>query len=433
MAELIAEPIDDANEPGISPEKLPFAGLLPRLGAFIGDCAVLYFGAKLLDGVTRPALLSLNPALPWLGQLLAFLYFWIGNGPLTGGRTPGKMLMQLQVVGPGGLPIAWDAALRRALIEQCVFFVAVNPDFFAIIFPSNLRFAISVTLALLAVVALAMGIALALSIAMHPRKRGWHDLWAGSYVTRTPLPANFIPIVNGEPDPLTRQRMKMNLRWTLAFWLIAAITLLLQPVKTYFQSEYRQGFQEIARIQKSIPFAPYTLIHTDFPSTETREEFLRTVGMGRERARIKGEAVPTTESLRSRFVIDGEGIYSQFFRKSGTFSPADLADPEFRASMEQLRRDLWNEWRERKLPASAVNSTTSTVQARHYDALLFEPMQLLLYNNTVLRAKIHGPADPAQGGLIYEEFTPSQAPKADTTETTSSMPAAGQPHEPIKP
>jgi uncharacterized RDD family membrane protein YckC len=380
----------------IPPERPPFAGVLPRAGAFLIDCFALYFIARLL-GSLRPGILGLNPWLPWLGHLVALAYFWIGDGPLAKGATLGRVILNLHVVDAGGRPLTWGASLRRALLKQCVLFINLNPPYYALGL-APIYHAVLMGLSVLSAVSLTLLITLVLGIALHPRKRAWHDLWAGSYVTAEPTPASFRATLDAGPDILAERKMAMHLRMTLIFFVLAASAMLFGPVYNMFQPRVRKQGSAIAAAQRAAHPAPYVVTSAGFPDYAIRDEIEKMIRDARHAAEVAKEAVPTTDSLRAKFSIDAETIYADLIRRQGAFAPADLNDPALRAAIERLRRNLWAQWR-------ALDDTATRPPARQFVAQLFEPFQILFYNSLHsfrLCAKVHGPADPQAGALTFE-------------------------------
>lgn len=405
-------------------EKAPFSGFLPRLGAFLIDCVLIFYVIKVLDMVARPTLLGLNPLLPWLGFVLAWLYFWIGNGPWTKGRTLGKLILSLHVIDPEGRTLTPGAAGRRATVQGVAFLLLLNfaPEHYTMIFPPELRYPAGVVISLAGVVALAFMLTLIFSIVMHPCKRAWHDLVANSYVTPDPTPMAFRQTLDGEPSLAEAGKLK----FIVIFLVLASVTLLLRPVKVFLSSETREKARELAETQKKYSVPPYTIMNVDLPNEERRMMFLGAISAEREQARSKGEQLPTTDTLRAKADINDETIFTLFARRTGAFSPEDLKDPVLRKDVEELRRDLWAQWCGRTKVGDA--KTSSTLQARSFMVLLIEPLQVLYYNGSGLRAKIHGPADPAAGALTYEEVHEPEPRGADQA-TTSTTPAPRSAHE----
>jgi len=392
----------------LPPERAPFSSFWARLAAFAIDCGALYLGARLLDRGARLALLELNPWLPYAGHLLAFLYFWIGNGPLTGGRTLGKLVMSLQTVGADGHPLGWKAAARRAAIQQFVFFIH-DPERFAMGFPPSLAYGALMGFILLGTASLVESIVLAALVGFHPHKQGWHDLWAGSFVTAAPLPPAFTQTLVAPADFFAGHRRTAMLRLSLVFWVLATATLLIQPIQIYLQPQLRAVAHTLVRLNEELPLRPYVLVERDFPSAPVRRDFLEAAARVRESARIAGEAVPTTDSLRARVLdrggSDGETIVALLYRERGVWSPQDLQEPGLREAVSRLRAQLWREWRAQP-PAAADHATSAPLVARQFSAQLIEPFLLFLHNGSMPRARVHGPADPAAGALVFEPIAP---------------------------
>jgi len=146
-----------------------FAGFWRRLGAYTVDCTIIFFIFIILASIASlaffsgaisgnsknfiadladPARFSLIKILIWLFFIFFDIaYFTYFHG--TTGRTPGKMLLGLQVVSEDGTPISFGIAFLRAvgyLVSGALF---------------NLGF---------------------IWVAFDKRKQSWHDKIAGTVV-----------------------------------------------------------------------------------------------------------------------------------------------------------------------------------------------------------------------------------------------------------
>lgn len=181
---------DPAAEPAMPPPptRATFAGFVPRAAALAIDLVLIRFLGYTLDLAARETLLLLGPALPFLSAVAAFLYFWLANGPLGGGATIGKSILNLRVVDAGGRPLDALASLKRTTLQ----FPHIAA--FTYTFLAAGRLAPELRVAGLQVLQVAVNALLmtnVVSIVTHPQRRGWHDLAAGSYVTPDPLPETF--------------------------------------------------------------------------------------------------------------------------------------------------------------------------------------------------------------------------------------------------
>lgn len=107
--------------------RAPRPHALARVGAGIIDLLALHFLGLLVIRFASPAVISLGEAAPWVGLAVGWLYFAIGASALTGGRTLGKLILQLRTVDVAGPDLGLGRAmLRSALIlwPLAVFLVA---------------------------------------------------------------------------------------------------------------------------------------------------------------------------------------------------------------------------------------------------------------------------------------------------------------------
>lgn len=155
-----------ASSPPISGS--PSAGLLPRLGAYVCDWMILTFitaivtspWASTLNEMYQAAMAQNSVPNPDIGVMLRFLWislcihvpismaYHVGFNTRFGG-TPGKLFLNMRILGPGGS--------RLTLERACIRFLAEG----------------------LCIVSFGMGYLL---IALHPNKQGLHDLVAQTRV-----------------------------------------------------------------------------------------------------------------------------------------------------------------------------------------------------------------------------------------------------------
>ncbi len=402
----VGEPLDPHREPLDAPRERPiFTGFLPRLGAFLIDGAVLYFASYLLHEGMRAPLLYLNPWLPWLGHVAVLLYFWLPTSPIGGGQTPGMMVLKVHVVSAEGGGLSWSASFKRALLKKMVLFVLNLPLYYALILPISLRSGALVGLTVLHVACLTLTIALALSVGMHPYKRGWHDLWAGSYVTPRPTPEGFAYLHNEEPEPIIQSRLRMHGKMTFLFWLLSTIALLFQPMKSYTLPEFKAQSRRIQEIQALHPIDPHEVMLLAQPNVNDIENLRQGIQSRRAQAVAKGQDAPSTESLRAKVFFDGESIVVQTFLRHGRFRPESLSDPVFHEKVEDLRHAAWAQWQARLQENPDDEKGRPLPAARRFVLVLYEPF-MILFNRSAVRGKIEGPADPAEGDMDYEHVEP---------------------------
>jgi uncharacterized RDD family membrane protein YckC len=168
-------------------------GLGQRLLASIIDAAILLFltiivgvivglVAILLDWATPNNPLPVDRLLIVSMLAVSFLYYvaaWARSG-----QTVGKAFLGLRVVGSNGQPLAWGKALLR--------YVGY----------------------LVSALVLSLGF---LWIAFDPKRQGWHDKFAGSYVVKSDAKfsdANAVRLVPSDPKP--------GWIW-LVVWLVVAL------------------------------------------------------------------------------------------------------------------------------------------------------------------------------------------------------------------
>lgn len=415
------EALPAAAVPG---EKPPFSGFLPRLGAFLLDCALIYFIYNGLDLALHPALLQLNPLLPYLAFLPAFLYFWIGAGPLTQGRSLGKVFLSLRVVAADGLPLGWDAAFRRTLLQFPVFLVlliAGRP--YTYIFPTSLFLPVTIAIVVLALMGLIYLVALTLGMAFHPLKQGWHDVWARSWVTPRETPEGFrFARETAAQDFLTQRRVTTHRRMSLILWAVATVVLVGLVVRDLSKAKFKEDAQPLLTAQKDLTLPDYRVTNVMFPELYKRftpDELMAEIARVRNELRTQGKDVPSTQTM----ITQTQTIVAEIARTRGPV-PADAAnDAALRNAIELLRVRMWQSWL-----ASPDRKTSSTLNvASDFHAVVIEPMTMMMYHMMDYgkpKLTVHGPADPARGGLIFDHVLPSVPKASDRATTTSATPTA---------
>jgi len=169
-------------------KKSLFSGFWIRLLCMILDYHAILLFFYLLTFLLREHLFRISPFTEYVGGGITFLYFWLGNGPVGKGRTFGKVLFNLRVQDLEGRPPSLLVSFKRTVIQ------AVNPFFLPLVIqpfttdpqihhPLLFVGFLSFTLSFL--------VSNALLVALHPLKRGYHDILAGTVVARGGGPVSF--------------------------------------------------------------------------------------------------------------------------------------------------------------------------------------------------------------------------------------------------
>ena len=167
-------------------------------------------------------------------------------------------------------------------------------------------------------------------------------------------------------------------------------------------------------------------MNVSLPGPALKRDVLAAIARERQHALEQNQPVPTTATLRAQYP-DYEAITAAFYRKQGAYSPEELKAPAFRTLMSQVRGDLWQFW------LKSPDKTAGDPQARIFEANLFEPLTLVMYSGRQLRGRVRGPADPAQGSLIFEDALPAISQTSDRPTTGTASPEAVRPHDTPRP
>ena len=158
-------PEDVTAEAMVEAPVLQYRGAWIRLAAMIIDFIILTIIITIIDAVTNVP--------GWSGAILGLVYFvgfWSWRG-----QTPGKMLLGAKIVKADGSPISFVNAIIRWLFY-------LIPSFAPILGLAPVIKAIADNLSLFVVLCAIIGMAV---IGFNSRKRGIHDLVAGTCVIST--------------------------------------------------------------------------------------------------------------------------------------------------------------------------------------------------------------------------------------------------------
>jgi uncharacterized RDD family membrane protein YckC len=175
---------EPAADPSLAPPPISspgYAGFWRRFGAFAVDALLLGLFGYLIGTLFYDRLAELGFRGRIVGFLIALLYFAVFDSRIGRGRTPGKRMFGIRVVGSGGQPIGLlRAALRYCVLAPPLFLngAPIPPDIVVSPSASQLLLALVASLAMFA-----LGLSIVyLLIFNRPARRSLHDLLTGSYV-----------------------------------------------------------------------------------------------------------------------------------------------------------------------------------------------------------------------------------------------------------
>lgn len=164
-----------------TPTLAPIAPLWRRVAAFLMDAVLLALGGFLIGALFYDALAQMGFAARLVGFGLSLLYFGLLDSRVGDGRSIGKRLFGLRLVGRDGLPVGLSrAGLRYGVLALAWFLngAPVDADAFAGDSPAQLVLAV---LGAVAVFGLALSLLYLLLFNRHTRQ-SLHDLLSGCYV-----------------------------------------------------------------------------------------------------------------------------------------------------------------------------------------------------------------------------------------------------------
>jgi len=149
-----------AVQPARAVETPRYAGFWVRVLAFLVDGIVIGIVVSALTVgragvITWDHWIELATWRSFVDTVASFAYFTLFWSTLGGGRTIGMRLLGLRVIGPDGNPVSYGTALLRWI-----------------------GMIVSVAVVLLGLI----------WVAIDPRKQGWHDKIAATFVVHDPAP-----------------------------------------------------------------------------------------------------------------------------------------------------------------------------------------------------------------------------------------------------
>ncbi|HEY1448388.1 MAG TPA: RDD family protein [Caulobacteraceae bacterium] len=157
----------------------PWAGFWRRIGAFVMDTLIIGVPAYLICFEAFDAFAALGEFGRLIGLVVATAYFGVFGSKIGDGRTPGKRLFKLRVVGLDGSALGLDRALGRS-------FVLMLPIILNGLFIRDTNSVAALAFGVIAVTAV-FGVGLAqvfLYLFNRPSRQLLHDLLFGSVVVR---------------------------------------------------------------------------------------------------------------------------------------------------------------------------------------------------------------------------------------------------------
>lgn len=385
-------------EAAVPPPQYPFATLLPRVAAFAIDLVLIYFAGYTLEMAMREKLLLLGPALPFLSIVAAFVYFWLGNGPVGGGATLGKAILNLRVVDEHGRPLEWGPALRRTSLQLPPLLTA------SFVFLSDLLKLPGMTellgMQFVSILSTTLMLSNAFGIFGHPRHRGWHDLWAGSYVTPDPTPAAFREMLGEPPDASLELRLKTHARTRVSFTVVVFGVLIAGGLSGVFNPRLKGEIALGEALEREGPIADYELLSFDSRSTEDWEAALRIQRDPKAAVTLAEESATSATAPLRREAPPANVFLIRYTRTRGPATPADMNDSARRGQIEALRQKLPEILRARGDAAGLSPAVLSRVVFLLRDRFMF--CGFPIGNDRLWSAQ--GPFDAANGLLAYEWF-----------------------------
>ncbi len=387
----------------------PFTAFTRRALAFIIDVVLIYFVGYTLQMGAREPLLRLGPLLPFLSSCGAFAYFWLGNGPVGHGATLGKAILNLHVVGVDGSPLDLKTSFRRTLFQLPPIAWAIF-RLFRDVFDLNGLIPYFIG-DFLSMISLTIIFTHSYSAVTHPRRRGWHDLWVGSYVSADPTPKDFFLLVNEPPDDLMRVRLKTYKFISVIFFLLVGLVMGGQLTWSYLNPAFLASMEFTGAIRPHAALEGYRLEEVGFVSAESGQD--QAAGKSKQdqskdsrkapktRMQTAPEDSRTTASMqKAAEIAKKDKIVFRYAKIWGGASRAEMDDPKLRDELEKLRSD-WHEL----YSQLGMEQRLSKPPANYFIARFDDPFRFVVFPWFFWVKHFwvaHGETDPASGPLHYE-------------------------------
>jgi len=447
--------------PPVSAERPPFVSMLPRASAFAIDCIVIYFAGFTLEMMLRAPLLGLGPWLPGLGGVAAFIYFWLANGPVGGGTTLGKAIVNIKIVsaapGTEGQPLDLASSFKRTLIQfpfvyfsTCVLFVDLvdPPTMVGNIIHQSVGIPVTTLM-----------ITLVYTIISHQQFAGWHDRFALSRVTPDSIPKAFFDVLpSGSFDgvaPVTIQQLDRTRRFARMFFFAILCVIGAGFVPRWFNPEVRKSARVYDSIQKEIPLKGFDLVSVNYLPADIVRRILAT-----EEDSAESESDPTDsatdngtpagivppdsepplasleiadpggleESDASESISEDASLYFTWVKSRGTLDlsgglPGDLA-----TQLETFRQRVLDI----VPPPSGENSPRLGPDSQIFFYLSDDFRWVLISIGERSAWRVHGPLDPELGPLQIEKIEVAKKHEDSDSESSTTLasptPTPDSPH-----
>ena len=290
MSELSLEPQYEAPRGFLSMPKLPVAGLMIRLGALMIDIIVVLLAIWSMSRAFLPAVLASQDAYPYITSGFFFLYFFLLNGPLGGGRTVGKMLFRLQVTDYDGNPISY----RQSIIRTAVLFptIVTVPLASTILGDRESMFEFYLYQLIGSFPLIAVFLTTLIIIPFNPFKQGMHDFLGKTLVRPVAKPSEYVSFETmteevGYSWPKFYRQPQISGAVTFAM-ILTVLGILLYPGGQ--NDEIRSFDEKRFEIKKFQGYAD-TGISIDYPFPMKREEYLSQTYFGPFRDESRQEEI----------------------------------------------------------------------------------------------------------------------------------------------
>lgn len=221
-----APPDKDRERNSLNFPVAPVAGFRRRVGALLFDFLTLYALFFAVGFVAGGPLLQLGHWSSTLAAIVVLLYFALATGPVGKGRTIGKFLVGIRVVGYDGQ----TPSLGRALVRTALLYPGILVAFFVgpFVFDADTYRGLVFQSMAAGYLTFAHFVGTAIAIMFNPFKQGMHDFLSRTLVQPAALPTTSFEetceIIGGQWQRFHRQAM---INGTATFLLILTLLVIM--------------------------------------------------------------------------------------------------------------------------------------------------------------------------------------------------------------
>lgn len=261
--------------------QLPIAGFWRRFAALLFDFMLLWGVMRVAGWVFLDQMLAAPNLAGRLAVIAAFLYFALGNGPVGGGRTVGKVIVGIRTTDlDGNAPTFLQGVLRTAILFPAF---AVSLLVKPLLGGSDSFAAAQWTIILQSYLTLAVLIGCVFAIIFNPFRQGFHDYWAKTLVRPAGAPQlsfdEITAIISGGWQRLQKQA---QINGSIPAVVVFLFAMMINWPSKIYEEGFGQRFEIEQALLAEVGLAPAEVVQVRLlpaeEDWETREAYERFAG-----------------------------------------------------------------------------------------------------------------------------------------------------------